>query len=118
MPMRVSSWLSRPLTMRSLLQQVKLAGRLLREPRVPGALKVIPGLAAVYLLSPVDFVPDLIPGFGQLDDLAVLVFALELFIRLCPAAVQLFHREAIAAGRQFSTMPPKDNVIEATWTRH
>jgi uncharacterized membrane protein YkvA (DUF1232 family) len=81
-------------------------------------LKVIPGLAAVYLLSPVDFVPDLIPGFGQLDDLAVLVFALELFIRLCPAAVQLFHREAIAAGRQFSTMPPKDNVIEATWTRH
>src|SRR5262245_24614708 len=116
--MAISSWLSRPRTFRSLLQQLKLAGRLLREPRVPAPLKVIPGLAAVYVLSPIDFVPDLIPGLGQLDDLAVLVFTLELFIRLCPSNAQLFHRQAIAQGHDFSPMPSADNVIEAHWTRH
>ena len=117
--MAFSSWLSRPRTMRSLLEQLRLAVRLLREPRVPMALKMIPGLAALYVLSPVDFIPDLIPGLGQLDDLAVLVFTLELFIRLCPSAVQLYHREAIAQGRDFAPMPSQyGNVIEAHWTRH
>jgi len=113
-----SNWLTRPRTLRSLFEQLKLASRLLREPRVPTALKVIPGLAAAYLLSPVDLIPDLIPGLGQLDDLAVMVFALEFFIRLCPSAAQLYHREAIADGRSYSPMPSHDNVIEATWTRH
>ena len=116
--MGITSWLSRPKTFRSLLQQLRLAGRLLREPRVPAPIKIIPGLAAAYVLSPIDFVPDFIPAFGQLDDLAVLVFALEFFIRLCPTAAQIFHREAIAEGRPFSPMPLHDNIIEAHWTRH
>jgi uncharacterized membrane protein YkvA (DUF1232 family) len=117
--MAFSSWISRPRTMRSLLEQLRLAVRLLREPRVPMALKVLPGLAAVYVLSPVDFIPDLIPGLGQFDDLAVLVFTLELFIRLCPSNAQLYHREAIAEGRDFSPMPGQyGDVIEAHWTRH
>ena len=117
--MAFSSWLSRPRTIRSLMEQLRLAVRLLREPRVPMVLKMLPGLAAVYVLSPVDFIPDIIPGLGQFDDLAVLVFTLELFIRLCPASVLLFHREAIAQGRPFSPMPSQyDNVIEAHWTRH
>jgi len=117
--MAFSSWLSRPRTFRSLLEQLRLAVRLLREPRVPAVLKVLPGLAAVYVLSPVDFIPDVIPGLGQFDDLAVLVFTLELFIRLCPSNAQLYHREAIAQGRDFSPMPSQyGNVIEAHWTRH
>jgi uncharacterized membrane protein YkvA (DUF1232 family) len=116
--MGITTWLTRPRTVRSLMQQLKLATRLLREPRVPAAIKVIPGLAAAYILSPVDFIPDFIPGLGQLDDLAVLVFALEFFIRLCPTPAQIFHREAIAGGRAFSPMPIQDNIIEAHWTRH
>ncbi|HEY7188477.1 MAG TPA: YkvA family protein [Vicinamibacterales bacterium] len=117
--MAFKSWLSRPRTMRSLMEQLRLAVRLLREPRVPTVLKVLPGLAALYVVSPVDFIPDLIPGLGQFDDLAVLVFTIELFIRLCPHAAQLFHREAIAEGRPFSPMPSQyGNVIEANWTRH
>jgi uncharacterized membrane protein YkvA (DUF1232 family) len=117
--MAFSSWLSRPRTIRSLIEKLRLAVRLLREPRVPAVLKVLPGLAAVYVLSPVDFIPDIIPGLGQFDDLAVLVFTLELFIRLCPSPAQLFHREAIAQGRPFSPMPSQyGNVIEAHWTRH
>lgn len=33
-------------------------------------------LALVYILSPVDFIPDAIPGLGQLDDGAVLLAVL------------------------------------------
>ena len=39
-------------------------------------------LALVYILSPVDFIPDAIPGLGQLDDGAVLLAVLWYVIRL------------------------------------
>jgi uncharacterized membrane protein YkvA (DUF1232 family) len=54
---------------------------------------------------------------GQLDDLAVIAFALEFFIRLCPTAAQAFHRDAIAAGRAYTPMPARDNVVEAQFRR-
>ena len=39
-------------------------------------------LALVYLFSPQDFLPDAIPGLGQLDDAAVLLAVLWYVIRL------------------------------------
>ena len=38
----------------------------------------------IYLLSPVDFIPDLALGLGQLDDLAIFLVGLRLFIDICP----------------------------------
>ena len=36
--------------------------------------RVLPVLAAIlYVVSPVDVVPDFIPGFGWLDDLVVIL---------------------------------------------
>jgi uncharacterized membrane protein YkvA (DUF1232 family) len=114
---RLFAWLSRPLLLRSLLTQARLAFRLLRDPRVPWLLKAIPILAVLYVIWPLDFVPDLLPGLGQLDDIGVLIFALELFVRLCPPAAQAFHKEALARRRAYSPMSPTDDVIEATWRR-
>ena len=113
----VSSWLSRPLALRSLINQARLAVRLMREPRVPTLLKAIPVVAALYVISPIDLVPDLIPVLGQLDDLGVIVGALELFIRLCPSGAQAFHREAIVQRHAYSRMSPDDDAIEAEWRR-
>lgn len=31
-------------------------------------------LTLIYIVSPIDFVPDFLPGIGQLDDLAALLF--------------------------------------------
>jgi uncharacterized membrane protein YkvA (DUF1232 family) len=114
---RLFVWLSRPLALRTLFTQARLAIRLLREPQVPMAFKAIPVLAALYVIWPLDFVPDILPVLGQLDDLGVLLFAFELFVRLCPAAAQAFHGEALAHRRAYSPMSSKDDVIEATW-RH
>jgi uncharacterized membrane protein YkvA (DUF1232 family) len=47
------------------------------DARVPRVEKWILAAVAVYLLSPVDLVPDVIPVFGQLDDLGVAIWALR-----------------------------------------
>lgn len=117
MGIRISSWLSRPWSLRSLLAQAKLGFRLFREPRVPMVLKAVPLSALLYVISPIDFVPDFIPGLGQLDDLGIILAALELFVRLCPGGAQTFHQEAINQRRRYSPMTATDDIIEAEW-RH
>jgi uncharacterized membrane protein YkvA (DUF1232 family) len=102
---------------RSLITQARLAIRLFREPRVPVPLKAVPVLAGLYLVSPIDIVPDFLPGLGQLDDLGIIIAALELFVRLCPSAAQAFHREALAQRRRYTPMASDDDFIEAQW-RH
>jgi hypothetical protein len=49
MGIRMSSWLSRPLSLRALIGQARLAIRLFREPRVPTALKAVPVIALLYV---------------------------------------------------------------------
>ena len=59
---------------------VKLVGRLLRDPRVPRRSKIVLGLAAAYVASPIDLIPDLIPVVGWVDDVIVLSFAVDKLI--------------------------------------
>lgn len=113
----MTSWLSKPGLLRTLLSQIRLAIRLLREPRVPLAIKAVPLLAALYVISPIDVVPDVLPVLGQLDDLGIAIVALELFIGLCPMSAQAFHRTAIAQGRLYSSMSAADDFIDAEFRR-
>lgn len=48
---------------------LKLLGRLFRDPRVPTAEKALVVGAIVYVVSPLDFLPDVIPFVGQVDDI-------------------------------------------------
>ncbi|MCD7945340.1 MAG: DUF1232 domain-containing protein, partial [Clostridiales bacterium] len=34
--------------------------------------------ALIYIVSPIDMIPDLVPGIGYIDDLAVLGFAMKM----------------------------------------
>ena len=47
---------------------VGLCARLLRDRRVPKAEKALLIGAIIYAVSPLDFLPDLIPFLGQVDD--------------------------------------------------
>jgi len=114
---RVTSLLARPWTLPALWREVKLALRLLREPRVPMWVRATIPTAFLYVVSPVDLLPDFIPGVGQIDDLVILFAAVKLFIRLCPLAAVAFHRDAIADRRPFSPMAPTNVVIEADFRR-
>jgi uncharacterized membrane protein YkvA (DUF1232 family) len=89
----------------------------LREPRVPLTIKALPLLAGLYLISPLDLVPDVLPLLGQFDDLGLVLFALEVFLRLCPAEALAFHRTAIAQSRGYAPMTQTDSFIDAEY-RH
>jgi uncharacterized membrane protein YkvA (DUF1232 family) len=75
-----------------LMRSLRLAWRLLNDPRVSPLTKLaIPGLALIYFLFPLDLAPDLVPLLGQLDDLAVLLIALRAFLAFCPPEVVRWH---------------------------
>lgn len=42
---------------------------------------VLPGLVLLYLVSPIDILPDWLPVIGVLDDLALLAFAIPMLIK-------------------------------------
>lgn len=58
-----------------------LCRRLAGDPRVPRRAKVVLALAAAYVSSPIDLVPDFIPVIGQLDDAVVVGLALGMVVR-------------------------------------
>jgi len=113
----VTSLLSWPSFLRTLLSHVRLTLRLIREPAVPLLTKAIPILAAVYVVSPIDVVPDFLPVLGQLDDLGVILLGLEGFLRLCPPRAVDFHRSALESGRTYTAMPAEGEIIDAEFRR-
>jgi len=113
MAIRVVRWIGRPGLAAAIVADLRLAVRLLREPAVPLVVKSLPFAAVLYVVSPLDFIPDVLPVIGEIDDLAIVLLGLKVFLRLCPAAVTAFHREAIARGRAFSPMTLRDAVIDA-----
>jgi uncharacterized membrane protein YkvA (DUF1232 family) len=117
MAARTTSWLLRPSLLRTLLGHVRLAFRLLREPRVGLLAKAVPMFAVLYVLSPLDFIPDVIPLLGEVDDLGIVLLAPKGFLRLCPHDAVAFHRSAIEEGRHYSRMADSDRVIDAEWRR-
>ncbi len=86
--------------LRELVRQFQLAWRLFWDRRVPWPPKLIPPLALAYVLSPIDILPDVTLGLGQLDDIAVLLLAIKLFIELCPVDVVREHLQALGAKIQ------------------
>lgn len=69
------------------IRQARLWWRLLWDERVPGWTKAVPVATVLYLLFPVDIVPDLFVGLGQLDDLAIFLLGMQAFVALAPAHV-------------------------------
>jgi uncharacterized membrane protein YkvA (DUF1232 family) len=77
-----------------LLKQARLAWRLWNDGRVPGWVKLIPVAGLIYLLSPIDLVPDLLlPGLGDVDDVVMLLLALKMFVDFSPPGVVREHLE-------------------------
>jgi uncharacterized membrane protein YkvA (DUF1232 family) len=77
---------------------LKLFSRLVKDPRVNLAPKLVLLGVLAYVALPIDLVPDFVPGLGQADDVAVLLAGLKLFLRLCPPEVVQEHVKSIAAG--------------------
>lgn len=53
-----------------------LLGRLIKDSRVPLAEKTLFAAAIVYVIMPLDFIPDVIPFVGQVDDIYLVALTL------------------------------------------
>ena len=68
-------WLHRPTrdlampAVRALPDIVRLARNLLADPRTPRRYRVALVVLIVWILSPIDLLPEFLPGIGPLDDI-------------------------------------------------
>jgi uncharacterized membrane protein YkvA (DUF1232 family) len=74
-----------------LASRMPMYGRLilalLRDERIPASQKAVLGLAVGYLALPIDLIPETIPIVGALDDVAVAVLAVDIFLERVPRAL-------------------------------
>ncbi len=76
-------WLHRPSrdlagpALRLLPDTIRLSRRLIADPGTPRGPKVALLLLGLWLASPIDLIPDFLPGIGQLDDLILAAIVLR-----------------------------------------
>lgn len=82
-----------------IIDQALLTWKLFFDARVPIHAKLVLVLAAVYVISPIDLVPDIIPILTQLDDLGILVASVKFMEMLAPDYVVSEHKAGIERRR-------------------
>lgn len=70
---------------------VRLMKGLARDPRVPRGSKWLLGFAALWVVSPIDLIPEFIPVFGPLDDVVVVALVLRHVLKKTGRAVAEEH---------------------------
>jgi uncharacterized membrane protein YkvA (DUF1232 family) len=99
-----------------LWAKLRLAWSLFRDPRAPLWPKILFSVAALaYLFFPLDFLPDVTPVVGQLDDLTVLALAVQAFVSVCPKALADEHLARIM-GQYAPSDAKSGDVIEGEYT--
>jgi uncharacterized membrane protein YkvA (DUF1232 family) len=56
----------------------------LRHPGAPAWLKLGTALIVLYVISPIDLIPDFIPGIGMLDDVVLVPLAIRWLLKRLP----------------------------------
>jgi len=72
-----------------------LLGRLIKDSRVPLAEKTLFAGAIIYVIMPLDFIPDVIPFVGQVDDIYLVALT---FLRLINRTDESVIREHWSGG--------------------
>ena len=81
--------------------RIKLIVKLLGDGRVSPWLKILPIGGILYMLSPLDIIPDIaFPVIGELDDLAIIWLTNHFFIELCPPEVVREHVQNLVSNTE------------------
>ena len=105
--------------MRGLLLLLNMTGiprlvtRLMLDGRVPFRAKLIPPAALLYLISPIDIVPDAFLIRGWIDDILVLIISLATFLGMAPKEVVAEHLGRGKSGGK--NADPGPTVIEGSY---
>jgi uncharacterized membrane protein YkvA (DUF1232 family) len=60
----------------------------LKHPHSPGWLKPAVALMVIYVVSPVDLIPDVVPFLGVMDDVVLVPLAIRFVLKRLPARVR------------------------------
>ncbi|MEK7385130.1 MAG: DUF1232 domain-containing protein [candidate division NC10 bacterium] len=100
--------------LRALPDIARMIMRLTGDPLLPKAAKIALAAAVLYLVSPVDLIPDFIPVLGALDDLLVAAILVDgilnyvdrgLVLKYWPGSAESLERIARAAGMLSAWVP-------------
>ena len=67
----------------------RLLIELLADGRMPWSRKAVLLIGAAYVLSPLDLIPDFIPFISRLDDVMVVIIALDVFLEGVPRELMI-----------------------------
>jgi uncharacterized membrane protein YkvA (DUF1232 family) len=79
---------------------VTTARRLRGDPAVPRRAKIAPLIAILWVLSPIDLLPEFLPVLGPLDDIVAVILLLRYAARAIPRDVL------------FAAWPSKPRLLE------
>ena len=100
-------------TIRQLPNYVRLLFGLLTDRRVATVDKLLVGAAVAYILAPVDLIPDFIPVLGEVDDVFLLVTALQRLIANAGRTVLLQYW--VGDPRELATMNLRQVLMAAAF---
>ena len=73
----------------SLKHQILTLFYAFKDERTPWYAKITALSSLIYLVSPADIIPDIIPVAGYIDDLFIVPFLINLSTKLLPADIRL-----------------------------
>jgi uncharacterized membrane protein YkvA (DUF1232 family) len=98
---------------KAVVNQVWLTWKLVLDNRVPLWMKALLIIPFLYVLSPIDLIPDFIIGLGQLDDLGIVLLGMRLFESLVPDHIVQEHRAAIGQRDVANTIEGKNYTVRS-----
>jgi len=101
--------------LRALPAIIRTIRGLATDPVLPKATKIALAAAVLYLVSPIDLVPDFIPVLGYLDDLLLVPAGIFLTVRLIPDGLMAEFRAEAAKQDGFPVSRTGAIVIVLLW---
>ena len=85
--------------MGAFLQRLRYYVLILLDRQTPLYVKLTLAAGLLYIIVPVDILPDTVPIFGWLDDLAIASFIVALALKLVPREVMARVKKKVFAGK-------------------
>jgi uncharacterized membrane protein YkvA (DUF1232 family) len=86
------------------------------DKRVPLRLKLILPVTLIYLISPLDIVPDILPVLGRIDDILMIIIGIAIFLGMAPKGIVSEHLQGTpVTGKSRNGKDRKDKVIDGQY---
>jgi uncharacterized membrane protein YkvA (DUF1232 family) len=92
-----------PLLFTRFRKEAIMFWHVMRHPQTPVKAKFAALLAVLYVISPIDLIPDVIPVLGWMDDAGMLVLLLSIAYKLLPRQLYESLRAKVHGNRPAGT---------------